>query len=57
MRCVAAALRGHYTGVLQVDKGAGVGCEVDKGANALRLRAGETKYSPAGEYVSAKASN
>ncbi|PNW74500.1 hypothetical protein CHLRE_12g493903v5 [Chlamydomonas reinhardtii] len=47
VRCVAAALRGHYTGVLQVDKGAGVGCEVDKGANALRLRAGETKYSPA----------
>ncbi|KAG2454320.1 hypothetical protein HYH02_001347 [Chlamydomonas schloesseri] len=46
VRCAAATLLGAYTGVLEVDAGAGVGGEVDEGAGALRLRAGETKYSP-----------
>ncbi|KAG2426941.1 hypothetical protein HXX76_012726 [Chlamydomonas incerta] len=47
VRCVAATLRGSYTGVLEVDAGAGIGCEVDEGTCTLRLRAGETKYSAA----------
>ncbi|KAG2452951.1 hypothetical protein HYH02_002288 [Chlamydomonas schloesseri] len=47
VRCAAATLLGAYTGVLEVDAGAGVGCKVDEGAGALRLRTGETKFSAA----------
>lgn len=56
MRCTAAMLSSSYTGVLEVDAGAGVGCEVDEAAGALRLRVGEIKYNPEGGCVSAKAS-
>lgn len=48
VRCTAAMLSSSYTGVLEVDAGAGVGCEVDEAAGALRLRVGEIKYNPEG---------
>ncbi len=51
VRCAAAMLNGVWTGVLQVDGGAGVGYEVDEGAGALRLRVAETEYSPGGGCV------
>ncbi len=54
VRCAAAMLHGMWTGGLQVDAGAGVGYEVDEGAGALRLRVGETEYSPEGACVSAR---
>ncbi|PNH02328.1 hypothetical protein TSOC_011700, partial [Tetrabaena socialis] len=47
VRCAAALLLDRYTGVLEVDAGAGVGCTVDVAAQALRLRLGESKLNPA----------
>ncbi|KXZ51221.1 hypothetical protein GPECTOR_13g708 [Gonium pectorale] len=46
VRCVAAVLCKSYTGVLEVDAGVRGGCQVDEGAQALRLRLGQTAFNP-----------
>lgn len=57
VRCTAAMLHGSYTSMLEVDAGAGIGCELDKGAGALRLRVGKTKYSRDGGCMTAGTSS